>query len=231
MHFLNAAQQQFPSVTDADEDGLLAIGGDLSPGRLLQAYHKGIFPWYSVEGVPFWYAPDPRFVLFPEELIISKSMKQVLRQGTFEFTFNTAFGRVIRNCAGIERKAGNETWISEDFIQAYTFLHGQGHAVSAEAWQDGRLAGGLYGILLDGIFCGESMFSTVSNASKFAFIALVQLLQEKGVSLIDCQVHTSHLESLGARNISRQEYMTLLANGPGSATSTRPDCATTYFAV
>lgn len=217
MYFLNPAFPHFPPVVEADEDGLLAIGGDLSPERLLLSYRNGIFPWYSVENVPFWYAPDPRFVLFPEELKISKSMKRILQRGDFQFKVNTAFENVIRQCATIKRKAGNETWISEDFILAYTQLHRQGHALSAEAWQDGRLVGGLYGVLLDGIFCGESMFSEVSNASKFAFISLVQALQQKGIKLIDCQVYTAHLESLGARNISRQQYMALLGSITGGA--------------
>lgn len=217
MYFLNPALPHFPPVVEADEDGLLAIGGDLSPERLLLSYRSGIFPWYSVENVPFWYAPDPRFVLFPEELKISKSMKQILQRGDFQFKVNTAFENVIRQCATIKRKAGNETWISEDFILAYTHLHRQGHALSAEAWQDGKLVGGLYGVLLDGIFCGESMFSEVSNASKFAFISLVQALQQKGIKLIDCQVYTAHLESLGARNISRQQYMALLGSIGGGA--------------
>lgn len=212
MYFLERAQQQFPEVTEADEDGLLAIGGDLSPERLLHSYRSGIFPWYSVEGIPFWYAPDPRFVLFPEELKISKSMQQVLRRGEFTFAINRSFEAVIRQCAGIVRKGADETWISHDFIAAYTRLHREGHALSAEAWQEGRLVGGLYGVLLPGIFCGESMFAEVSNASKFAFISLVQRLQTQGVQLIDCQVHTPHLESLGARNISRQQYMALLGS-------------------
>lgn len=210
MHFLNPATLAFPPVTAADEDGLLALGGDLSPQRLLHAYQSGVFPWYSVEGIPFWYAPDPRFVLFPEELKISSSMKQVMRKGSFRFSVNTAFEAVMRACAHIERKTGNETWISEDFIHAYCALHHQGHALSAETWQDGKLVGGLYGVLLDGVFCGESMFCSVSNASKFAFISLIPYLQKKGVAMIDCQVHTQHLESLGAKDISRADYMDLL---------------------
>lgn len=210
MYFLNHANPQFPPVAAADEDGLLAIGGELSSALLLAAYRNGIFPWYSVEGVPFWYAPDPRFVLFPEALKVSKSMRQVLRRGRFQFTVNQAFEAVIRKCAGISRKTGNETWISEDFIMAYSRLHQQGHALSAETWLDGKLVGGLYGVLLPGIFCGESMFCEVSDASKFALISLVPYLKQKDVTLIDCQVHTPHLESMGATDISRQRYMNLL---------------------
>jgi len=180
------------------------------------AYQSGIFPWFSEGGLPFWFAPDPRFVLFPEELKISKSMQQILRRHTFQFSINKAFEAVIRHCASVPRKeAGNETWITEDFIAAYTQLHRLGYAHSAEAWLDGTLVGGLYGVLLGRVFCGESMFATVSNASKFAFISLVERLRGQGVQLIDCQVYTPHLESLGAKNISRIAYMDLLKKALG----------------
>jgi len=216
LHFLDTNSLWFPPVAAADADGLLAIGGDLAPARLLMAYQSGIFPWFSEGGLPFWFAPDPRFVLFPEELKISKSMQQILRRHTFQFSINKAFEAVIRHCASVPRKeAGNETWITEDFIAAYTQLHRLGYAHSAEAWLDGTLVGGLYGVLLGRVFCGESMFATVSNASKFAFISLVERLRGQGVQLIDCQVYTPHLESLGAKNISRIAYMDLLKKALG----------------
>lgn len=197
----------FPPVEEAMPDGLLAAGGDLSAERLLLAYSSGIFPWYNEEEIPLWWSPDPRFVLFPEELKVSKSMKQVIKRNEFEFRVNTAFNEVIRNCSLTYRKGQPGTWISKDIIDAYTNLHELGFAFSAEAWQAGSLVGGLYGVLLGNLFFGESMFSNVSNASKFAFIKWVELLKENGIVLIDCQVHTAHLESLGARMISRESFM------------------------
>lgn len=200
----------FPPVHMADEDGLLAIGGDLSTGRLLQAYRLGIFPWYNEGEIMQWWSPDPRFVLYPEELKISKSMKQLIERNGFSFTVNKAFTKVIANCKTVARPGQNGTWIQDEVVQAYTQLHQKGFAVSAEAWKDGTLAGGLYGIRLGNIFFGESMFSNESNASKFAFIKFVQLLMQQGVKLIDCQVYTAHLESLGARMISREAFCKIL---------------------
>lgn len=199
----------FPSVDEALPDGLLAIGGDLSTDRLLLAYHKGIFPWYD-EGEPMWWCPDPRFVLFPENLKVSKSMKQVLNKGLFEFKTNTAFGAVIHNCRKSPRPGQDGTWISDDIIEAYTELHKLGYAHSAEAWMNGELVGGLYGVRLGNVFFGESKFSKVSNASKYAFIKYVQWLHQDGVQLIDCQVYTEHLESLGAEMIPRHEFIQML---------------------
>lgn len=208
--FLLNKEISFPPIEMADEDGLLAIGGDLSTERLLLAYRKGIFPWYS-EGEPIcWWSPDPRFVLFPEELKQSKSMSRVLKSGEFEFRCNTAFTEVIQNCKTITRKGQDGTWISADMQKAYNLLHELGHAHSAETWQGNKLAGGLYGIRMGNIFFGESMFSKVPNASKYAFINYVHLLQKENIQLIDCQLHTVHLESLGARMIKRSDFVSIL---------------------
>lgn len=193
-------------------DGLLAAGGDLGVDRLLLAYRSGIFPWYNEEDPPLWWSPDPRFVLFPDELKVSKSMKQVIKRNEFQFRVNTAFRQVIQNCSLIKREGQPGTWITSDIINAYTALHQVGYAHSAEAWQHGELVGGLYGVLLGKVFFGESMFSHVSNASKFAFINWVRLLREQGVVLIDCQVHTPHLESLGAKMISRDNFIDIINN-------------------
>ncbi len=200
----------FPSPALAEEDGLLAIEGDLGPERLLLGYSNGIFPWYS-EGDPIlWWSPDPRFVLYPQKLRVSKTMQQTLRRNVFDFRFDTEFEKVMRNCASVFRKGEGGTWINEDMIQAYCSLHEMGFAHSAESWVDDRLVGGLYGVRLGKIFFGESMFSFESNASKAAFIQLVQQLQREGVVLIDCQMHTAHLESLGAEDMGRQEFLDLV---------------------
>jgi leucyl/phenylalanyl-tRNA--protein transferase len=201
----------FPPVETANEYGLLARGGDLSEERLSYAYRHGIFPWFSGK-VPAWFSPDPRFVLFPAELKVSKSMKQVLRSGTFTFTINQSFGEVIRNCSSIRRDGQPGTWITKDMIQAYIRLHQTGMASSAEAWQDGKLVGGLYGVHVGRVFCGESMFAKAPNASKFAFINYVEHLTANGCELIDCQVYTPHLESLGARMIPRSDYLSFLGS-------------------
>jgi len=200
----------FPPVDLADKEGLLAIGGDLSTERLLLAYKNGIFPWYNEDEPICWWCPDPRFVLFPAELKVSKSMQTVLNNGSFRFTINKAFDKVIANCKTVTRKEQEGTWIQPEVIDAYTKLHQLDFAVSAEAWQDGELVGGLYGVLLGRIFFGESMFSTQSNASKFAFINFVKHLQKQGIQLIDCQVYTAHLESLGARMIDRKLFCEIL---------------------
>lgn len=199
----------FPPVDEALDDGLLAIGGDLSTERLLLAYRSGIFPWFDDE-LPMWWSPNPRFVLYPEELRISKSMKQLMKRGQFSFNTNTAFAQVISNCKQTTRIGQQGTWITAAVEEAYTQLHTLGYAHSAEAWQDGKLVGGLYGIRMGKVFFGESMYSHVSNASKFAFLQYVQQLIEEGVQLIDCQVYTEHLESLGARMIVREQFMNML---------------------
>ncbi len=211
MYLLNS-KITFPPVDLADEDGFLAIGGDLGMERLLEAYRNGIFPWYN-EGEPIcWWSPDPRCILYPAALHISKSMQHVIRERAFSFSINEAFDQVIRQCQEVRRKEANGTWIHEEMITAYTRLHHAGHAVSAETWKDGVLVGGLYGIRMGGVFFGESMFSIVANASKFAFIQLVQQLQKEGVKLIDCQVHTVHLESMGATMIERKLFLELIKN-------------------
>jgi leucyl/phenylalanyl-tRNA--protein transferase len=205
----------FPPAELADEDGLLAIGGDLSMKRLLLAYRQGIFPWYENNYI-LWWCPDPRFVLFPGELKVSNSMKQVLKKGELKFTVNCNFNGVISQCKSISRHGQESTWITEDMRNAYVNLHVQGYAHSAEAWHNGELVGGLYGIRMGKLFFGESMFSKVSNASKFAFIQYVQLLQSQGVQLIDCQVYTAHLESLGARMIPREDFLKYVEGGVDS---------------
>lgn len=200
----------FPPVYLANKDGLLAVGGDLSAERLLLGYKKGIFPWYS-EGEPIiWYSPDPRMVLFPKNLNISKSMKQIIRKNQFRATFNQNFSEVISNCKNSYREGQGGTWITDEMEQAYINLHKLGLAKSVEAWEGNELVGGLYGIDLGHVFCGESMFSKVSNASKFAFIYLVQKLEKEHYKLIDCQVYNEHLASLGADEISRSAFLTYL---------------------
>ena len=200
----------FPPVEMADAEGLLAVGGNLSSERLLLAYRNGIFPWYN-EGEPIlWWSPDPRMVLSPAELKVSKSMQTVLNNGKFRFTINRSFTQVMQHCKSTFRKQQEGTWISPAMQDAYTELHQLGHAHSAEAWLNGELVGGLYGIRVGKVFCGESMFSNVSNASKFAFIKYVQQLQKEGVVLIDCQVYTPHLASLGARLVEREKFIALL---------------------
>ncbi len=199
----------FPPVHLAEPDGLLAIGGDLSTPRLLLAYQNGIFPWYEGEHI-LWWCPDPRFVLVPSELKVSKSMQQLLKREAFQFTINKAFSQVISSCKTIPRRGQHGTWITEEIREAYTRLHFEGYAHSAEVWVDGELVGGLYGVRLGKMFFGESMFARVSNASKYAFISYVQHLMTEGVQLIDCQVYTEHLESLGARMLSRQVFMQML---------------------
>ena len=199
----------FPPVHLAEPDGLLAVGGDLSTERLLLAYQKGIFPWYEGQHI-LWWCPNPRFVLFPSVLRESKSMKQLLKREAFEFRVDTNFTGVITNCKTISRRGQESTWITDEVKAAYTRLHHEGYAHSAEAYHEGQLVGGLYGIRLGKVFFGESMFSKASNASKYAFIRYVHQLQQEGVELIDCQVYTEHLESLGAQMIPRSDFISLL---------------------
>jgi len=201
----------FPPVHLAEPDGLLAMGGDLSAERLLLAYRNGIFPWYEGEHI-LWWCPDPRFVLFPDELKVSKSIKTMLNKNQFEFTINKAFAQVIHHCKEIKRPGQQGTWITDEVEKAYCKMHELGHAHSAEVWKAGELVGGLYGIKLGKAFFGESMFSKASNASKYAFIKYVQQLTKEGIELIDCQVYTEYLESLGARMIQRKEFLRLLTS-------------------
>lgn len=202
----------FPPVSEANYDGILAIGGDLSTERLQLAYRNGIFPWFN-EGEPIvWWSPNPRMVLFLEELIVSKSMRNILNRNSFKVTFNQNFRDVISNCQKIKRDGQNGTWISNNMIEAYCKLHEMGFAKSVEVWENDELVGGLYGVDLGHVFCGESMFSKVSNASKVAFIALVTQLKNENYKLLDCQVYNPHLESLGCREIDREEFMSILEN-------------------
>lgn len=195
----------FPNVQEADDEGLLAIGGDLSVERLLLAYKSGIFPWFNSGDPILWWSPDPRFVLFPEKLKVSKSMKQVLKNSDFKVTVNQDFLSVIKACSLAKREGQSGTWITDSMVQGYLKLHELGYAKSVEVWQDDTLVAGLYGLdLNNGVFCGESMFTNVSNASKIAFITFIQNTNYK---LIDCQVYTNHLESLGAEDISREEFL------------------------
>jgi len=197
----------FPPAELAEPDGLLAVGGDLSVARLLLAYKSGIFPWYSDDTPVLWYAPHERFVLYPNELRVSKSMQKILKQNVFQVTTNRVFANVINACSQVTRTGQDGTWITDDMKEAYIKLHKEGIAHSVEVWQDNELVGGAYGVAVGTVFCGESMFSKVSNASK---VALITLCQSKKYQLIDCQVYTEHLESMGARMINREEYMRIL---------------------
>jgi leucyl/phenylalanyl-tRNA--protein transferase len=203
-------EYSFPDPALASSDGLLAVGGDLAPERLLEAYKWGIFPWYNEDDPILWWSPDPRFVLFPAELRVTKSMRPYLNQPKFQISFDQSFEQVMRACQSTRRAHQPGSWIHEDMIEAYTKLHFMGYAHSVEVWQEGQLVGGLYGICLGKIFFGESMFARVSNASKFGFIRLVHWLQARDFQLIDCQQETTHLVSLGARAISRTDFMARL---------------------
>lgn len=201
------AQHLFPHPSLAEPDGLLGVGGDLHPRRLLLAYAHGIFPWYS-EGQPIlWFSPDPRFVLFPDQLHLGRSLKKRIRRGDFEIRLDTAFEQVMRGCQAAYRPGQRGTWITEDMLSAYQELHRQGHAHSAEAWRDGKLVGGLYGVAMGELFSGESMFALEDDASKVAFAWLARQLQAWGFQLIDCQVHTRHLQRFGACEIPREDYL------------------------
>jgi leucyl/phenylalanyl-tRNA--protein transferase len=207
----NVTADDFPDVSCAlrDPDGLLAIGGDLETGRLLDAYRRGIFPWYS-QGQPIlWWSPDPRCVLKPDEIHISRSLAKTLRQGRYRVTFNQAFDQVIRKCAG-PRKGVADTWITPDIINAYTALYEHGHILSAACWCGDELVGGLYGVVIGKVYFGESMFSTMTDASKVAMVHLGHLLQLNNFRLIDCQVYSRHLNSMGARPIPRNLFINIL---------------------
>ncbi len=201
----------FPDVEESTEEGIVAMGGDLSAERLILAYSKGIFPWYSSDKSPIlWWSPDPRFVLFPENLIVSKSMRPYFNQNKFKVTWDQNFEDIIKNCQKIDREDQLGTWITNKMLAAYIQLHKKGYAHSVEVWMGNELVGGLYGISLGKVFFGESMFAKVSNASKFGFISLVNQLKQKGFLLIDCQQETKHLESLGANAIKRKDFIDIL---------------------
>ncbi|MDA3899511.1 MAG: leucyl/phenylalanyl-tRNA--protein transferase [Spirochaetes bacterium] len=207
-----SSELRFPDVRWAENDGLLAYGGDLSSERILLGYRSGIFPWYDRNPV-LWWSPDPRFVLFPEEVNISRSMRKIIERKVFHITVDTAFEQVITNCATVIRNGQAKTWITDEMINAYCTLNKEGYAHSFEAWSDDKLVGGLYGISLGSVFFGESMFTHVSNASKAAFLQMILFLRSQGFTLIDSQVHTRHVESLGGKNIPRSTYLNLLDEG------------------
>ncbi len=201
---------RFPPVEEANSEGLLAFGGDLSVERLVLAYQQGIFPWFNEGSMILWWSPDPRMVLHPAEVKISKSMAKVIKSNQFTLTKDKCFDEVIDRCSKIARKGQDGTWITQDMKKAYLKLHELGYAHSYEVWENGILVGGLYGIDLGHVFCGESMFSAVSNASKFAFIKLAKELGKKKYKLIDCQVYTEHLASLGAKEMPRKQFIGIL---------------------
>lgn len=210
MQWLDEGELWFPDYDEVSEEGVIALGGDLSVERLELAYERGIFPWFNEDEPIVWWFPNPRFVLFPEELKVSKSMRKVLRENQFSFTENKCFEEVISNCKMAERPGQDGTWISDEMVKAYVELHKMGLAKSVEVWLDGKLVGGFYGIEGKRIFCGESMFTKVSNASKAGFIYFVEKYKEQ-YELIDCQVYTEHLESLGAREIDAQDFIDYLS--------------------
>ena len=208
--FLLGTEYKFPPIEQASDEGILAIGGDLHPNRLLEAYNNGIFPWYN-EGEPIvWYSPDPRMVLYPKDIKISKSMRKIFRDNVFSVSFNRNFNDVIHHCKMIQRKNQKGTWITDELEKSMIELHKRGIAKSVEVWQDDNLVGGLYGLDLGNLFCGESMFSLVSNTSKVAYISLAQKLEKEHYPILDCQVYNEHLESLGAVEIPRTEFKKFL---------------------
>ena len=209
MHLLGS-EHIFPSADSASKEGIVAIGGDLDPNRILKAYKNGIFPWFENDDHLVWWSPDPRMVLFPEKLKISKSTKKLLNENFFKVTFNQSFDEVVDSCAKVKRFGQNGTWITNGLKKAYSKLHNMGYAYSVEVWKDYELVGGLYGIDLGDVFCGESMFTKANNASKIGFVHLVKELTKNKYKLIDCQVPSAHLKSLGAEEISRKDFLKYL---------------------
>ncbi len=207
----NIIADTFPDVSSAltDPDGLLAIGGDLTPERLITAYKTGIFPWYSKGQPVLWWSPDPRCILIPDEIHVSKSLKKTIKSSRFQVTFNQNFKTVIHNCAS-PRKGNPDTWITDEIIDAYAQLDQMGYILSVETWQEDKIVGGLYGVLIGDVFFGESMFSHMRDASKIALVAAAQRLKHNGCKLIDCQIHSKHLQSLGARLIQRKLFTDML---------------------
>lgn len=203
--------ERLPDPEQSDARGLLAVGGDLRPERLMDAYRRGIFPWYG-EGLPIlWHSPDPRYVLPVEQLRVNRSLAKAIRRGPYVITLDTAFGEVLRHCAATPRPGQDGTWITDEMVRAYETLHALGHAHSVEAWLADELVGGLYGVAVGALFCGESMFAHAPDASKIAFVTLVRQLAGWGFELIDCQVHTEHLERFGAEEWPRRRYLDALA--------------------
>lgn len=209
MYFITK-ELYFPPVEQTSPEGVLAVGGDLSPERLLLAYKNGIFPWFDDADPILWWCPPERMVLFPHEFKPSKSMRNVINKGMYTVTFNQAFREVMVNCQQVYRPGQYGTWITDEMIDAYTFLHEIGKAMSVEVWYEAKLVGGLYGVDMDHVFCGESMFAHMSNASKVAFVALVAYLKKNNYALLDCQVYNDHLASLGCREIPREEFLDIL---------------------
>ena len=209
MYFLTK-ELYFPPVEEASYEGVLAVGGDLSVARLLLAYRNGIFPWFNEDEPIFWWAPSERMVINPNDYKITKSLRNIINRNIFEVTINKNFSDVISNCQNVARNGQEGTWITDDIIKSYTQLHELGKAMSFEVWQNNELVGGLYGVDLGHVFCGESMFSKVPNASKVAFVKLIDYLKENNYKLLDCQLHNDHLEKLGAFEISRDMFMMVL---------------------
>lgn len=209
MYFLTK-ELYFPPVSEASYEGILAVGGDLSVERLLLAYRNGIFPWFNEDEPIFWWSPAERMVINPNDYKVAKSIRNIINRNIFEVTINKNFSDVISNCQNSERNGQKGTWITNDIVQSYIQLHQLGKAMSFEVWQNNELVGGLYGIDLGHVFCGESMFSKVPNASKIAFVKLIEYLNENNYKLLDCQLHNDHLEKLGAFEISREAFMLIL---------------------
>ncbi|KAB2814095.1 leucyl/phenylalanyl-tRNA--protein transferase [Phaeocystidibacter luteus] len=204
---LKSESQPLPPVEAADDEGMLAIGGELTPSRLYEAYSKGVFPWYSEDMPVMWWCPDPRMVLYPSKLKVQKSMRPLLNKKEFRVSMNTVFEAVIRKCAEVERPDQDGTWIIDEIVQAYTAWHKLGFVHSFEAWKGERLVGGFYGVRIGAMFYGESMFAELPNASKYAFIRGVNWMETQGIQLIDCQMETEHLKRFGAELISRSEFI------------------------
>lgn len=209
MYFLSK-ELYFPPVSEASYEGILAVGGDLSSERLLLAYRNGIFPWFEEDEPILWWSPPQRMVVDPNEYKTAKSLRNILNRKIFEVTFNKNFSEVIKHCQTIKRKGQKGTWITDSMYEAYLKLHNLGIAKSVEVWQQDKLVGGLYGVDLGKVFCGESMFSLVPNASKVAFVSLIEKLKQENFLLLDCQVHNNHLEKLGAFEITRENYLKIL---------------------
>lgn len=209
--YLSENRLTFPPPFLADDTGLLAVGGDLSIPRLLKAYSSGVFPWYNEDEPILWWSPDPRLVLFPNELHISRSLAKVIKKGTYRITLDRAFKEVIENCKNVHTKTKEGTWIVDEMVEAYIKLHEEGYAHSVEAWDNDRLVGGLYGVSIGRCFFGESMFSIADNASKMAFAVFTKWLTSMGFDLIDCQVATKYLASFGAKEVSRKKFLEILA--------------------